>query len=124
MSVAELKDAILDYLNRHNADPKPFVWTKTAEAILEKEWRALDRLEAIQPGTNRQSRNTSGQANWPRDLERIERAQIGYILNRILRGYNWRAEAGRACNFAKEIIAVSHNQFIYCPCVSHVADLV
>jgi transposase len=49
-SVAELKDAILDYLDRHNAEPKPFVWTKTAEVILEKERRALDRLEAIKAG--------------------------------------------------------------------------
>ena len=30
-SVAELEEAIHDYLDRHNADPKPFVWTKTAE---------------------------------------------------------------------------------------------
>jgi transposase len=49
-SVAELKDAIHDYLDRHNADPKPFVWTKSAEVILEKERRALDRLEAIKAG--------------------------------------------------------------------------
>jgi transposase len=49
-SVAELKEAIHDYLDRHNADPKPFVWSKTAEVILEKERRALDRLEAIKAG--------------------------------------------------------------------------
>jgi transposase len=46
-SVAELEQAIHDYLDRHNADPKPFVWTKTADVILEKERRALDKLEAI-----------------------------------------------------------------------------
>jgi transposase len=46
-SVAELKEAIHDYLDRHNADPKPFVWTKTADVILEKERRALDKLEAV-----------------------------------------------------------------------------
>jgi len=28
--VGELEDAIRDYLDQHNADPKPFVWTKTA----------------------------------------------------------------------------------------------
>jgi transposase len=49
-SVAELKDAIHDYLDRHNADPKPFVWTKSAEIILNKERRALDALEAIKAG--------------------------------------------------------------------------
>jgi transposase len=49
-SVAELEEAIHDYLDRHNCDPKPFVWTKTADVILEKERRALDRLETIKNG--------------------------------------------------------------------------
>ena len=49
-SVAELEEAIHDYLDRHNADPKPFVWTKSAEVILDKERRALDVLEAIEAG--------------------------------------------------------------------------
>jgi transposase len=49
-SVAELEDAIHDYLHHHNADPKPFVWTKTAEVILKKERRALDALEAVKAG--------------------------------------------------------------------------
>jgi len=49
-SVAELREAIHDYLDRHNADPKPFVWAKTADVILEKERHALDRLEAIKAG--------------------------------------------------------------------------
>jgi transposase len=49
-SVAELEDAIDDYLLRHNANPKPFVWSKTADSILERERRALDTLQAIQTG--------------------------------------------------------------------------
>jgi len=49
-SVADLKEAIHDYLDRHNADPKPFVWTKTADAILTKERRAIDALEAVRNG--------------------------------------------------------------------------
>jgi len=47
-SVAELQEAIHDYLDQHNAEPKPFVWTKTAEVILNKEARALEALRAIQ----------------------------------------------------------------------------
>jgi len=47
-SVAELEDAIHDYLNRHNAEPKPFVWTKAAKGILEKEARALAALRAVE----------------------------------------------------------------------------
>jgi transposase len=46
-SVAELKLAIRDYLDQHNAAPKPFVWTKSAEAILAKERRALNALESL-----------------------------------------------------------------------------
>jgi transposase len=49
-SVAELTEAIHDYLDHHNANPKPFVWTKTAKVILAKERRALDALEAVKNG--------------------------------------------------------------------------
>jgi transposase len=45
-SVAELKTAIMDYLENHNADPKPFVWTKSAGEILEKVARAKQALES------------------------------------------------------------------------------
>ena len=34
-STAELEQAALDYLAIYNEDPKPFVWTKTADQILE-----------------------------------------------------------------------------------------
>src|SRR5580693_4482937 len=44
-SVAELEAAIHDYLEHHNADPKPFVWTKSAEEILAKVARARTALE-------------------------------------------------------------------------------
>ena len=49
-SVAELEEAIGDYLDRHNAEPKPFVWSKTAKTILEKEARAKAKLDAIKTG--------------------------------------------------------------------------
>ena len=49
-SVAELEDAIHGYLDHHNANPKPFVWTKTARAILDKEARALEKRRAIENG--------------------------------------------------------------------------
>jgi len=35
-SVDELESAIMEYLENHNADPKPFIWTKSAGEILEK----------------------------------------------------------------------------------------
>ena len=46
-SVAQLEGAIDDYLMRHNADPKPFVWTKPADDILARERRALEKLRAL-----------------------------------------------------------------------------
>ncbi|MFV0335547.1 MAG: hypothetical protein ACK5JR_15930 [Tropicimonas sp.] len=46
-NVDELKDAIYNYLLQHNAKPKPFVWSKTAEDIIIRERRALDALDQI-----------------------------------------------------------------------------
>ena len=45
-SVDELKSAIMEYLENHNADPKPFIWTKSAGEILEKVARAKQALES------------------------------------------------------------------------------
>jgi hypothetical protein len=39
-SVPDLVAAIYAYLDAHNADPKPFVWTASAQEILEKVRRA------------------------------------------------------------------------------------
>ena len=41
-SIADLQAAINAYLAEHNASPKPFVWTKSADDILTK----LDRCSA------------------------------------------------------------------------------
>jgi transposase len=49
-SVAELEAAIADYLLLHNASAKPYIWTKSAETILAKERRALEKLNAIKSG--------------------------------------------------------------------------
>src|SRR3954468_14433419 len=45
-SVAELRTAIMEYLENHNADPKPFIWTKSASQILEKVAKAKQALES------------------------------------------------------------------------------
>ena len=45
-SVAELTSAIMDYLENHNANPKPFTWTKSAGQILEKVAKAKQALES------------------------------------------------------------------------------
>src|SRR5271168_2608520 len=37
-------------LDHHNADPKPFVWTKSAEEILAKVTRARNALEQLASG--------------------------------------------------------------------------
>ena len=45
-SVSELEAAIMDDLDRHNAQPKPFVWIKSAGEILEKVARAKQASES------------------------------------------------------------------------------
>jgi transposase len=46
-SVPELIAAIEEYLGAHNEDPKPFVWTATAESILEKVRRGRVALQQV-----------------------------------------------------------------------------
>ena len=46
-SVAELQQAIRDYIAHHNANPKSFVWTKKAADILEKVTRARNALNKV-----------------------------------------------------------------------------
>ena len=46
-SVPELIASIESYLNAHNADPKPYVWTATAESILAKVRRARTKLQQV-----------------------------------------------------------------------------
>jgi len=47
-SVADLISAIERFLEHRNANPKPFTWTATAEAIVEKVARARAVLETVQ----------------------------------------------------------------------------
>ncbi|MEJ3748262.1 IS630 family transposase [Actinomycetes bacterium KLBMP 9797] len=46
-SVDDLIDAITEYLKVHNDDPKPFVWTATAQSILEKVRRGRVTLQQV-----------------------------------------------------------------------------
>ena len=46
--VEELIMAIGDYIDRHNKDPKPFIWTAKANDVLEKVKRARRSLNIVQ----------------------------------------------------------------------------
>ena len=46
-SVDELTQAIGAYLDAHNNNPKPFKWTATADAIIEKVNRCKAVLETV-----------------------------------------------------------------------------
>lgn len=46
-SVDALVKAIMEYLDAHNAEPKPFVWTASTQTILSKVRRANEALEAL-----------------------------------------------------------------------------
>jgi hypothetical protein len=43
-STIALEQAIEDYLRTHNADPRPFVWTKSADEILASVARFCHRI--------------------------------------------------------------------------------
>jgi hypothetical protein len=47
--VKELEAAIREYIDVHNENPKPFVWTKTADEILASIGRFAQRTVAVQP---------------------------------------------------------------------------
>jgi transposase/transcriptional regulator with XRE-family HTH domain len=59
-SVADLKQAIREFLDAWNENPKPFVWTATVESILEKLSRCRQTLEKIQPGCTLPRRRKKG----------------------------------------------------------------
>jgi transposase len=46
-SVKYLKEAIHEYLDSHNENPKPFIWTASASDILEKVTRARSKLNTL-----------------------------------------------------------------------------
>jgi transposase len=46
-SVPDLIEAIQNYLDAHNDDPKPFVWTASIDSILEKVGRCKAVLETV-----------------------------------------------------------------------------
>lgn len=48
--VEDLQNAIREFLETWNEQPKPFVWTATVESILSKLSRCRQTLEQIQPG--------------------------------------------------------------------------
>jgi len=50
VSVADLENAIEEFLRAWNDDPQPFVWTATVESIVEKLSRCKQTLEMIKPG--------------------------------------------------------------------------
>jgi len=50
ISVADLKQAIEEFLSQWNSDPQPFVWTATVDSIVEKLSRCKQTLEKIKPG--------------------------------------------------------------------------
>jgi transposase len=53
VSVADLKQAIEEFLVAWNTDPKPLVWTATLDSIVEKLNRCRQTLEQIKPGCTR-----------------------------------------------------------------------
>jgi transposase len=51
VSVPDLKQAIEEFLDAWNQNPKPFIWTATVEDIIKKIERARVKMEQITPGS-------------------------------------------------------------------------
>ena len=47
-SVPDLTQAVEDYVEGHNHNPKPFIWTAAASDILQKVQRARKKLDKVQ----------------------------------------------------------------------------
>ena len=47
-SVTELEEAVMSYIEKHNQAPAPFIWTKSAQDILEKVKRGRQTLNKLQ----------------------------------------------------------------------------
>jgi hypothetical protein len=60
-SVPDLVAAIQEYIDAHNKDPKPYVWTATAESILAKVARARTILLKID---GRSASGIAGTETW------------------------------------------------------------
>jgi len=58
--VRELESAIAEFIAVHNEQPKPFVWTKSAESILNSIGRFASRTLAAHAIKNMQEINDSG----------------------------------------------------------------
>ena len=59
-SVRELESAILEFTAVHNEQPKPFVWTKSADVILNSIARFASRTLAADSATNMKEITDSG----------------------------------------------------------------
>jgi len=59
-SVRELESAIREYIRVHNEDPKPFVWTRTADQILDSMARYARRTLTSHPSRITSRINVTG----------------------------------------------------------------
>ena len=57
-SVRELESAIREFIEVHNENPKPFVWTRTADQILDSIARYARRTLTAHPGLNSRTNGT------------------------------------------------------------------
>jgi transposase len=62
VSVPDLEQSIANYLAAWNEHPRPFIWTASVGAIVEKLARAREKLETIKPGCTRSRPRKTKQA--------------------------------------------------------------
>lgn len=46
-SVKELEESVMSFIEKHNKQPAPYIWTKSANDILEKVKRGREKLDKL-----------------------------------------------------------------------------
>jgi hypothetical protein len=83
-SVADLVQAIEEYLSTWNENPQPFIWTATVESIMEKLSRCRQTLEKIQPGCTLPARRKRRKSKLSRYLPDTTLAYVYRPISHLL----------------------------------------
>jgi uncharacterized protein (DUF2267 family) len=75
-SVGELIASIQSWIDTWNQEPRPFVWTKTADQILENITRYLQRISNSVPGSPREDAAHAGKSGAVARRRRCFLAQV------------------------------------------------
>ena len=111
-SVPDLIAAIQEYIDAHNNDPKPYVWTATAESILAKVARARTTLSTGEPdsaGDHPCPNNPTRQRTQP-PRHGLTRERSRLALSRDVQRREISERHGRADGASRPRVGMSHHR--------------